>query len=104
MGRVKVAEGAQQAFDQVADLDCSLFDARVDHEWARNKRYAGAPVDAELEALLRGWAWPRRMRRGGGSCRAGPSGLRVGLFICLSLSRRENVTLLPRPTSSSGGA
>jgi len=37
MGRVKVAEGAQQAFDQVADLDCSLFDARVDHEWARAK-------------------------------------------------------------------
>jgi hypothetical protein len=54
MGSVKVAEGAQQAFDQVADLDCSLFDARVDHEWARAKRYAGAPVDAELEALVRG--------------------------------------------------
>ena len=45
---------AQQAFDQVVDVDYSLFDARVDHKWARNKRYAGAPIDAELEALLRG--------------------------------------------------
>ncbi len=26
---------------------------------------------------------------GGGSCRAGPSDLRVDLFICLSLGRRE---------------
>ena len=48
------AAAAQQAFDQVADVDYSLFDARVDHEWAREKRYAGAPIDAELEALLRG--------------------------------------------------
>ena len=54
MGSVKAAAAARQAFDQVADLDCALFDARVDHEWARNRRYAGAPVDAELEALLRG--------------------------------------------------
>jgi len=54
MGSLKAAEAAQQAFDQVVDVDYSLFDARVDHEWAREKRYAGAPIDAELEALLRG--------------------------------------------------
>jgi hypothetical protein len=47
-------ETAEPAFDQVADVDYSLFDARVDHEWARKGRYAGAPIDAELEALLRG--------------------------------------------------
>ena len=48
------ARKAREAFGQVVDVDCSLFDARVDHEWARAKRYAGAPIDAELEALLRG--------------------------------------------------
>jgi len=32
-------------------VDYPLFDARVDHEWPRNKRYAGAPIDAEPEAL-----------------------------------------------------
>ena len=47
MGSAKVAAAAQQAFDQVVAVDCSLFDARVAHEWARNKRYAGAPVDAD---------------------------------------------------------
>jgi hypothetical protein len=47
-------ERAEPAFDQVVDVDYSLFDARVDHEWAREKRYAGAPIDAELEVLLRG--------------------------------------------------
>jgi len=54
MGSLNAAEAAQQAFDQVVDVGYSLFDARVDHEWAREKRYAGAPIDAELEALLRG--------------------------------------------------
>jgi hypothetical protein len=54
MGSLKAAEGARQAFDQVVDVDYSLFDARVDHEWAREKRYADAPIDAELQALLRG--------------------------------------------------
>jgi hypothetical protein len=29
------------------DLDCSPFDPMVDHEWAREKRYAGAPIDAD---------------------------------------------------------
>ena len=48
------ARQAQEAFDQVVDVDHSLFDARVDTEWARDKHYAGAPIDAELEALLRG--------------------------------------------------
>ena len=54
MGNAKVAAGAEQAFDHVVAVDCSLFDARVDHAWARNMGYAGAPIDAELEALLRG--------------------------------------------------
>ena len=54
MGSVKAAAAAQQAFEQVVAVDDSLIDAGVDHEWARNKRYAGAPIDAELEALLLG--------------------------------------------------
>ena len=47
-------ETTPPAFDQVVDVDYSQFDARVDQKWAREKRYAGAPIDAELEALLRG--------------------------------------------------
>jgi len=38
---------AAPGFDQVVDLDCSPFDPMVDHEWAREKRYAGAPIDAD---------------------------------------------------------
>ena len=48
------ADAAQQAFDQVVDVCYALFDARVDHEWARAKRCASAPIDDELKALLLG--------------------------------------------------
>jgi hypothetical protein len=48
------ARKARGAFGQVVDVDDSLFDARVDHEWAREKRHASAPIDDELEARLRG--------------------------------------------------
>jgi len=53
MGSVAAAEAAERAFDEVVDIPYSLFDARVDHEWAREKRYAPRPIDDELEALLR---------------------------------------------------
>ena len=53
MGSPKAAEAAQQAFEQVVDVSYSLFDARVEHEWAREKRYSGKPIDEELERLLR---------------------------------------------------
>ena len=54
MGSQKAAERAQEAFEQVVDVSYSLFDARVDHEWAREKRYSSRPIDDELEGLLRG--------------------------------------------------
>jgi len=54
MGSQTAAEAAQEAFDEVVDVSYSLFDARVDHEWAREKRYASQPIDAELDKLLRG--------------------------------------------------
>ena len=53
MGSLKAADAAQQAFDQVLDVSYSLFDARVDHEWAREKRYSNAPIEVELKAMLR---------------------------------------------------
>jgi hypothetical protein len=53
MGSLTAAEASQTAFDEVIDVPYSLFDARVDHEWARAKRYSTEPIDDELEALLR---------------------------------------------------
>jgi hypothetical protein len=53
MGSLAAAEAAQVAFDEVLDVPYSLFDARVDHEWAREKRYSVQPIDRELENLLR---------------------------------------------------
>lgn len=38
-------------FDEVIDVLYSLFDARVDHEWARVKQYPAQPIDDEFEVL-----------------------------------------------------
>jgi hypothetical protein len=54
MGSLAAADGAQRAFDEVIDVPYSLFDARVDHEWARAKRHSAQPIDDEPKALLRG--------------------------------------------------
>ena len=56
MGSVAAAEGAQQAFDEVLPFRFDRFDAAVDHEWAREARYASdetaQSVEAKLKALL----------------------------------------------------
>ena len=56
MSSVAAAEGAQQAFDEILPFRFDRFDAAVDHEWARDARYAserGAEsVEAELQTLL----------------------------------------------------
>ena len=56
MSSVAAAEGAQQAFDEVLPFRFDRFDAAVDHEWAREARYAGdeaaRSVEAKLQTLL----------------------------------------------------
>ena len=54
MGSQDTAEEAQRAFFEVLDVSFDRFDAKVNHEWARQARYARdrGPVDAELARLL----------------------------------------------------
>jgi hypothetical protein len=53
MNSVAAAEGAQQAFDEVLPFRFDRFDAAVDHEWAREARYAGDHATPSLEARLK---------------------------------------------------
>lgn len=54
MGSQNASEEAQRAFYEIFDVSFDRFDAKVNHEWARQARYARdrGPVDAELARLL----------------------------------------------------
>jgi len=52
MSSVDAAEEAEWAFNKILDISYNEFDARVDHEWARDARYSKSSIDAQLEELL----------------------------------------------------
>jgi|GEM_PF-2068643 len=47
------ARGARRIFDAVLDVKFSEFDAKVDHQWARDARYKADDIEEELANLLK---------------------------------------------------
>jgi hypothetical protein len=54
MGSQDAAQDAQRVFDAILDKRYDWVAARVDHEWAREARYATWDVSAEFAAQLSG--------------------------------------------------
>jgi hypothetical protein len=52
MGKQEMAEEAQAVFDVIFPFSYNYCEARVDHEWAREKRYANGDMEEELSLKL----------------------------------------------------
>lgn len=53
LNSVEAATAAMRAFDAILNVPYDHFDARVDHEWAREARYRSSDIEEELAARLR---------------------------------------------------
>lgn len=54
MGSRRAADAAKAVFDQLFPVKFGEFDARVDHEYARDNRYSEFDLEAELALRLYG--------------------------------------------------
>jgi hypothetical protein len=52
MGSRKAAQAAKEVFDQIFPVKFVEFDARVDHQYARDNRYSDFDLEAELAERL----------------------------------------------------
>jgi hypothetical protein len=49
----RTAQHVRALFDGILDISFESFDEKVDHDWAREMRYADGDIEADLEGLLR---------------------------------------------------
>ena len=52
MGSIDTALEVQEAFDHIFPFTYNFFKSKVDHDWARENRYATRNIESELKALL----------------------------------------------------
>lgn len=52
MGKQETAEDAQAVFDAIFPFTYNFVESRVEHEWARQKKYATGNIEAELKGKL----------------------------------------------------
>lgn len=52
MGKQETAEEAQAVFDAIFPFAYNFMESRVEHEWARQKRYATGNIERDLEDKL----------------------------------------------------
>ena len=52
MNSTDAAIQARRAFNQIFDKPYEWFDARVDHDWAREARYQPVYIENELDSML----------------------------------------------------
>ncbi|HPW17815.1 MAG TPA: hypothetical protein PLP83_05485 [Candidatus Aminicenantes bacterium] len=52
MGSIDTARDVQEVFDRIFPFTYNFFKSKVDHEWAREKRYAACDIEIALAALL----------------------------------------------------
>ncbi len=48
----RTAQHVRALFDDILDISFESFDEKVDHDWAREMRYADGDIEADLEARL----------------------------------------------------
>jgi hypothetical protein len=56
MGKQETAEEAQAVFDAILPFTYNFMESRLDHEWARKKRYATGNIELELEGKIGSFA------------------------------------------------
>ncbi|MCX5842146.1 MAG: hypothetical protein NT022_00070 [Deltaproteobacteria bacterium] len=52
MGSIDTAIEVQEVFDQIFPFTYNFFKSKVEHEWAKEKRYSTRDIEANLERLL----------------------------------------------------
>lgn len=52
MGSIDTARDVQEVFDRIFPFTYNFFESKVDHEWAREKRYVAHDIETDLTALL----------------------------------------------------
>jgi hypothetical protein len=52
MGSIDTAIEVQEVFDKIFPFTYNFFKSKVEHEWAREKRYSTREIEADLERLL----------------------------------------------------